>query len=123
MSSALQFDNESSTSAVTDFLRWMELNFFCSISNLFRKPQFDIPTAVMVRQIIGSISQFEKSTLVAKLKAARVRKRKETGRCEGRKPTSETHPELIAEARRLRRKIALLVNSFPIRGFQMSCLS
>ena len=64
----------------------------------------ETPTAVMVRQIIGSISQFEKSTLVAKLKAARVRKRKETGRCEGRKPISETNPELIAEARRLRRK-------------------
>ena len=64
----------------------------------------DTPTAQMVRSILGAVSEFEKSSLVAKLKAARVRKRKETGRCEGRKPVSETNPELIAEARRLRRK-------------------
>ena len=40
---------------------------------------------------------------MAKLKAARVRKRKETGRCEGRKPLVETNPDLLREARRLRR--------------------
>ena len=40
---------------------------------------------------------------MAKLKAARVRKRKETGRCEGRKPLVETNPDLVRVARRLRR--------------------
>ena len=64
----------------------------------------DTPTAVMVRQIIGSISQFEKSMIVSKLKAARDRKRKETGKCEGRKSWSEINPDLVREARRLRRK-------------------
>jgi DNA invertase Pin-like site-specific DNA recombinase len=44
------------------------------------------PTAEMVRQILGAVSQFEKANLVAKLKHARDRKRAETGRCEGRKP-------------------------------------
>ena len=57
----------------------------------------------MVRSILGAVSEFEKSSLVAKLKAARVRKRKENGRCEGRKPLAETNPDLVREARRLRR--------------------
>ena len=44
------------------------------------------PTAEMVRQILGAVAQFEKASLVAKLRHARERKRAETGRCEGRKP-------------------------------------
>ena len=64
----------------------------------------DTPTAEMVRTILGAVSSFERSSLVAKLKAARVRKRQETGRCEGRKPLAETNPDLVREARRLRRK-------------------
>jgi DNA invertase Pin-like site-specific DNA recombinase len=34
----------------------------------------DTPTAVLVRQVLGAISQFEKASLVAKLRAARERK-------------------------------------------------
>ena len=34
----------------------------------------DGPTATMVRQILGAVSQFEKAMLVAKLKGARERK-------------------------------------------------
>ena len=64
----------------------------------------DTPTAVMVRQIIGSISQFEKSMVVFKPKAARDRKRKEQGKCERRKSYKELNPELVREARRLRRR-------------------
>ena len=63
----------------------------------------DTPTAQMVRSILGAVSEFEKSSLVAKLKAARVRKKKRTGRCEGRKSVIEKNPELLKEARRLRR--------------------
>lgn len=59
------------------------------------------PTAEMVRQILGAVSQFEKSALVAKLRHARERKRAETGRCEGRKPVAA---EVITEARRLARR-------------------
>ena len=40
----------------------------------------DTPTAQMVRSILGAVSEFEKSSLVAKLKAARVRKRNWTMR-------------------------------------------
>ena len=35
----------------------------------------DTPTAVLVRQVLGAIAQFEEASLVAKLKAARDRKR------------------------------------------------
>ena len=61
----------------------------------------DTPTAVLVRQVLGAISQFEKAQLVAKLKAARDRKRAATGRCEGRKPVPV---ETVTEARNLARK-------------------
>lgn len=61
----------------------------------------DTPTAVLVRQVLGAISQFEKAQLVAKLKAARERKRMATGRCEGRPPVPG---EVVKVARRLARK-------------------
>jgi len=64
----------------------------------------DTPTAVLVRQVLGAIAQFEKASSVAKLAAARKRKREREGRCEGRKPLSETSPEAVTLARRLRRK-------------------
>jgi DNA invertase Pin-like site-specific DNA recombinase len=53
-----------------------------------------------VRQILGAVSQFEKAQLVRKLRAARERKRAETGRCEGRNPV----PSRLAEAKRLARR-------------------
>jgi DNA invertase Pin-like site-specific DNA recombinase len=63
----------------------------------------DTPTAVLIRQILGAVSQFEKASLVAKLKSARVRKRQQTGKCEGRKGYAETDPELVNDARGMRR--------------------
>lgn len=66
--------------------------------------QDETPTAVMVRQILGAVSQFEKAQLVSKLKGARDRKRAETGKCEGRKSWAEINPELVREAKRLRRR-------------------
>ena len=66
----------------------------------------DDPTRVLIRQVLGAVSQFEKSVIVAKLRAARIRKRKATGRCEGRKPfgTKPGEAETLALIRRLRRK-------------------
>jgi DNA invertase Pin-like site-specific DNA recombinase len=61
----------------------------------------DTPTAIMVRQILGAVAQFEKANLVVKLRAARDRKRAATGRCEGRKPVPA---EAQALARRLQKK-------------------
>ena len=64
----------------------------------------DTPTAVLVRQVLGAISQFDRASTVAKLAAARKRKREREGRCEGRKPLSETRPDVVALARKLRRR-------------------
>jgi DNA invertase Pin-like site-specific DNA recombinase len=68
----------------------------------------DTPTAVLIRQILGAVSQFEKASLVAKLKGARMRKKREHGKCEGRKSYSEMQPETVAYARKLRRRGATL---------------
>ena len=65
----------------------------------------DTPTSTMIRQVLGVISQFEKSNLVQKLRVARERKsklnkskgiiaRNGTGKCAGKKRLSETNPEL-----------------------------
>jgi DNA invertase Pin-like site-specific DNA recombinase len=65
----------------------------------------ETPTATMVRQILGAVSQFDKASVVEKLKKARDRKSEKTGqRIEGRKPLSETDPIMAREAKRLRRK-------------------
>jgi DNA invertase Pin-like site-specific DNA recombinase len=66
----------------------------------------DDPTRVLIRQVLGAVAQFEKSVIVAKLRAARVRKRRATGRCEGRKPfgAKPGEVETLALIRRLRRK-------------------
>ena len=64
----------------------------------------DTPTAVLVRQVLGAVAQFEKATTVAKLAAARKRKRLATGKCEGRKSLAETNPDAVALAKRLARK-------------------
>ena len=63
----------------------------------------DTATAILVRQVLGAIAQFEKATTVAKLRAARDRKRKETGKCEGRKNYAESNPEMVKLARQLYR--------------------
>jgi hypothetical protein len=58
----------------------------------------------MMRQIAGSFAEYEKARLVAKLRVARERKRTDSGKCEGRKRWSEINPELVREAKRLRRR-------------------
>jgi DNA invertase Pin-like site-specific DNA recombinase len=59
----------------------------------------DTPTAKLVRQVLGAVSEFEKAALVAKLKGARDRKSAALGRrCEGRKPVPAP---VVDEARRL----------------------
>lgn len=68
----------------------------------------DTPTAILVRQVLGAIAQFDKASLVAKLKAARERKAKLTGKCGGRRSyaeraeASQRDRNLIDTARRLR---------------------
>jgi DNA invertase Pin-like site-specific DNA recombinase len=60
----------------------------------------DTPTAVLVRQILGAVRQFQKTELVLKLRGARNRKRRETGRCEGNPAWVKTVPEAAITAAR-----------------------
>jgi DNA invertase Pin-like site-specific DNA recombinase len=62
------------------------------------------PSRVMMRQIAGSFTQYEKTRLVMKLRGARERVREARGKCEGRKSYAERAPGLVAEAKRLHRR-------------------
>jgi len=64
------------------------------------------PTRVLLRTMLGGIAAYEKSMLVAKLRAARDRKRLATGRCEGRTQYVDTTEgrELIHYIKSLHRK-------------------
>lgn len=57
----------------------------------------ETPTAVLIRQVLGAVAQFEKAALVAKLRAARER----TGRKGGQRPIAMVRPEATARARAL----------------------
>jgi DNA invertase Pin-like site-specific DNA recombinase len=72
----------------------------------------DTPTAVLVRQVLGAVSQFEKAMLVAKLRGARERKKAITGKCGGRQSYAERSPEAVLLAKRLAR--------YPINGRKRS---
>ena len=63
----------------------------------------DGPTSKLIRQILGAVSEFDKAMVVAKLKGARDRARRERGKCEGRKSYTEREggQELVAAARQL----------------------
>ena len=63
------------------------------------------PFRVAMRQIAGAFAQLEKARLVSKLKVARDRKRATGAKVEGRKSLQELRPEVVAEARRLRRAL------------------
>jgi DNA invertase Pin-like site-specific DNA recombinase len=66
--------------------------------------QSNDPSRVMMRQIAGSFSQYEKARLVAKLKAARDRRKAEVGKCGGRKSYAESNPQLVATAKQIKRE-------------------
>lgn len=63
----------------------------------------DGPTAKLIRQILGAVSEFEKTILVAKLRGARDRKRRNGVKVEGRKSVGETSPQTVALAKKLAR--------------------
>lgn len=78
----------------------------------------DTPTSVMVRQILGAVSQFEKASTVAKLRGARERKMKaqaergEKVKCGGRRSYAEINADMVALAKRLHR--------YPVNGRRRS---
>jgi DNA invertase Pin-like site-specific DNA recombinase len=59
----------------------------------------DSDSAKMIRGILALVSAFEKDSIVSRLRKARDRKRRETGRCEGRKPVPDA---CVAAARAAR---------------------
>jgi DNA invertase Pin-like site-specific DNA recombinase len=61
----------------------------------------DTPTARLVRLVLGAIAEFEKTTLVAKLAAARRRKRATGVKVDGRKSHAEARPEVVKRAQDL----------------------
>jgi hypothetical protein len=72
------------------------------------------PTRKLIRQVLGAVSEFEKSVWVLKLRAARERIRRTQGRCEGAKAYGGYPGEaaLVERMRRLRRK--------PVKGRRAS---
>ena len=66
----------------------------------------DSPSLTMIRQILGSVAEFEKSNLVSKLKGARDRVRAKNGKCEGRKSLQEIYGDL--RFRTLQKKVRRL---------------
>ena len=79
--------------------------FFCqNRRGMFTEAVMADPMRKALVQIQGVFSELEKNLLVKKLRVARERKRKETGKCEGRKSYQEAMPEVIREIKRLRRK-------------------
>ena len=72
------------------------------------------PIRKFIRQVLGAVSELDKSVLVAKLKAARSRIRKTGKRCEGRKPYGYRpgESEIVEKIKQLRRK--------PRRGERLS---
>ena len=57
------------------------------------------PTAKLIRQILAAVSEFERCCITLKLRGARDRKKKEFGKCEGRKSYGERPEEEIVVSR------------------------
>ena len=63
------------------------------------------PTRKLIRQVLGAVAEFEKENLVLKLRAARQRKKRLTGKkVEGRKSVTVNYPELETAAKRISRR-------------------
>jgi DNA invertase Pin-like site-specific DNA recombinase len=62
------------------------------------------PSRKLMRQLLGAIAEYDKSQIVVRLRGARLRKKSQTGRCEGRKPYGyfEGEPQIVQRMRELR---------------------
>src|SRR3954464_379229 len=72
----------------------------------------DTPTATLIRQVLGAVSQFEKAMVVSKHKGARDRKRATGVEVEGRRNYRELNPDMVRLAKRLHR--------YPVSGQRRS---
>jgi DNA invertase Pin-like site-specific DNA recombinase len=69
----------------------------------------DDPMINLIRQVLGSIAEFEKNSLVAKLRGARERVKAKNGKCEGRKSLKEimgdvTFTSMVRQVKSLRKQ-------------------
>lgn len=71
------------------------------------------PSRVLMRQIFGSIAQYDRAMTVAKLRGARERMRAAKGYCEGRKAYGE-HPDHADERAVIERIHTLRGNGLPL---------
>ena len=96
-------------------LRALGFELVCADAPGYFTDDADNPSIKMIRQILGSVAEFQKDELVLKLRGARRRKRALNraagittvdgrGKVEGRKSYQEKNPALVAAARRLARK-------------------
>ena len=76
----------------------------------------ETPTSVLIRHVLGAVSQFDKSMLVAKLRAARLR----TGRMGGRRPIAVSHPEATDRAKQLTGSLRQIAAQLAIEGMRSS---
>ena len=81
----------------------------------------DSPTSVLIRRVLGCLSDFEKNSIVEKLRGSRMRKRsvmKEKGiitregkgKVEGRKSLIDKHPEVISLIRKYKNSTMKMSN-------------
>ena len=78
----------------------------CDLVSVFEGADLlsDDPTRKFIRQMFGATAEYEKDMIVAKLRAARQRKRVEEGKCEGRRGYSEDGSEILTLIKKLRRR-------------------
>jgi DNA invertase Pin-like site-specific DNA recombinase len=74
----------------------------------------DDPSRKLMRQMMGAFSEYEKATIVIKLRGARIRMKAKTGRCEGRKPYGEREGEA---------KVIARIREMKAAGFNLSAIS
>jgi DNA invertase Pin-like site-specific DNA recombinase len=81
----------------------------------------ETPTAVLIRQILGAVAQFDKSMTVAKLRGARDKKRAKFGKCEGRKSMLERNPYIVKAAKEIagqgRKSLQEIADTLLAQGF------
>jgi DNA invertase Pin-like site-specific DNA recombinase len=77
----------------------------------------DTPTQVLIRQILGAVSQFQKTELVAKLAAARARKRARGEHAQGLPPAPAKARALAKQLRRKELSLRAISAKLAEKGF------
>lgn len=92
---------------IKEFQKLDSIVLECEGGNNLSVVDAENPTAVLVRQILSAVAQFDKTSTVLKLRTARKVLRAKNGKCEGRKKFGEEDPkekEIVALIKSLRRK-------------------